>query len=113
MTRFLWPYTWICLVHFKGLKIKTLIELTSLHSRKGRAGSFLSIVSAYGTDEKIFEVPRRNQFPIQNILAKDNKNNKQRSSQIQVAKRKAETKNQFQNERRSQRSKEDDSEQVE
>lgn len=56
MTRFLWPYTWIRPVHFKGLKIKTLIEPTSLHSREGRVGSFLSIVSAYGTDEKIFEV---------------------------------------------------------
>lgn len=50
------PYSWICPVHSKGLKIKTLINPTSLQASEKRLGSFLSIVSAHGTDEKSFEV---------------------------------------------------------
>ena len=108
MTQFLWPHSWICPVHFKGLKIKTLINPTSLDSSEGRAGSFLSIVSAYGTYEKIFEVlsPEGINFQFRIFGQKNNKNKKQRSRQIQVARRKAETKNQFQSERRGQRSNE-------
>lgn len=91
MTQLLWPCWWVCPAHFKGLKIKTLINPTSLHSSEGRTGSFLSIVSVHGADEKIFEVlsPEGINFEVRIFGQKNNKNKTQRSNQIQVAKRKS------------------------
>lgn len=71
MTQLLWPCWWVCPAHFKGLKIKTLINPTPLHSSEGRTGSFLSIVSVHGADEKIFEVcPQRESISKSEYLGK-------------------------------------------
>lgn len=74
------PYSWICPVRSKGLKIKTLINPTSLQASEKRLGSFLSIVSAHGTDEKSFEVLRESISNLEYFGENNNRNNRQRGT---------------------------------